>query len=116
MLRGVNDTDDDARRLVALLEGVDAKINLIAFNPHEGTRFRGSTPERIVQFRQILTDAGRVCTVRDSRGGDEAAACGQLGDVSLAAAVRGALAPVLDPPEALRGAIEGVEPFSFSKK
>jgi 23S rRNA (adenine2503-C2)-methyltransferase len=116
MLKRVNDTDDDARRLAALLQGVDAKINLIAFNPHEGTRFRGSTPERIAQFRQILTDAGRVCTVRDSRGGDEAAACGQLGDVSLAAAVRGSLAPVLDPPEALKGAIEGVEPFSFSNK
>lgn len=115
MLRGVNDTDDDATRLVALLQGVDAKVNLIAFNPHEGTRFRGSTPERIASFRRILTDAGRVCTVRDSRGGDEAAACGQLGDVALAAAVRGSLAPVLEPPEALRGAIEGVKPFSFGK-
>jgi 23S rRNA (adenine2503-C2)-methyltransferase len=113
MLKNINDTESDAHRLVAFLSGVDAKINLIAFNPHEGTRFRGSDPDQIARFRGILTAAGRVCTVRDSRGGDEAAACGQLGDVTLARSVRGALAPMLEPPEAFRAAL-AVPPFSFS--
>ena len=51
MLRGVNDTLEDAHRLVALLDPIQCKINLIAFNAHEGTRFQPSPPEQVLSFR-----------------------------------------------------------------
>ncbi|KAF8072775.1 rlmN [Scenedesmus sp. PABB004] len=81
MLAGVNDTPDDARRLVALLEGIEAKVNLIMFNPFAGTRFRPSPMEAVLAFRSVLVGAGRICTIRDSRGDDSMAACGQLGNL-----------------------------------
>jgi 23S rRNA (adenine2503-C2)-methyltransferase len=88
MLDGVNDSLEDAERLVALLDPIEAKVNLITFNPFPGTKF-GRTPiEQVLAFRSVLIRAGRVCTIRDSRGGDAAAACGQLGDVEGAAAAR----------------------------
>jgi 23S rRNA (adenine2503-C2)-methyltransferase len=95
MLKGINDTDEDASRLLKLLEKTKAKINLIVFNPHSGTRFHPSEVERVNAFRSILIQGGRVCTIRDSRGDDEMAACGQLGD--LAVSLR--QAPILEPPE-----------------
>ena len=69
-------------------------MNLIAFNAHEGTQFRPSETAVVLAFRSILIAGGRVCTVRESRGNDEMAACGQLGDV------RGSEkpAPMLKPP------------------
>ncbi len=63
MLAGVNDTDADAQRLLALTEHIYCMINLIAFNPHEGTRFRRSSDERMHAFRAALTAGGR-CGVR----------------------------------------------------
>ena len=79
LLDGVNDSLEDAERLLTLLDGVAAKINLLNFNPHEAAVFGRSG--RGEAFRQALVAGGRVCTVRASRGGDDAmAACGQLGD------------------------------------
>jgi len=80
MLNGVNDTLEDARRLLQLLHGIEAKVNLILFNPHAGTLFKASSTEQVTEFRSTLIQGGWVCTVRDSRGDDEMAACGQLGD------------------------------------
>jgi len=79
MLRGVNDTPEDAVRLGELLRNVKCMVNLIVFNPHEGTLFEPSTPEAVEAFRAELKRQKYLCTVRDSRGDDEMAACGQLG-------------------------------------
>lgn len=97
MLRDVNDTDEDARRLLQLLAGIEAKVNLIVFNPHAGTMFKASTTEQVMSFRSILIQGGRVCTVRDSRGDDEMAACGQLGDPGKRGDSK-PLPPILSPP------------------
>lgn len=79
MLDGVNDSDDDARRIVKLLSSIPSKVNLIPFNPHPGTEFRSSSPERIEAFRSILRAKHMNVTVRETRGDDRMAACGQLG-------------------------------------
>lgn len=81
MLRDVNDSLEDAHRLVELMQDVECKINLIMFNPHEGTQFTASSMEQVEAFRDIIMQARRVCTIRDSRGDDEMAACGQLGSL-----------------------------------
>jgi 23S rRNA (adenine2503-C2)-methyltransferase len=78
MLKGVNDSDADARELVRLLKGVPAKINLIPFNPWPGTRYACSDWDRIERFSQIVFDAGYASPVRTPRGRDILAACGQL--------------------------------------
>jgi 23S rRNA (adenine2503-C2)-methyltransferase len=78
MLDGVNDADDDARRLVRLLHGIRSKVNLICFNPFPGSEFRGSAAERRERFQRLLLDHGVNATIRESRGPDIAAACGQL--------------------------------------
>jgi 23S rRNA (adenine2503-C2)-methyltransferase len=78
MLRGVNDGDDDARRLVKLLHGMRSKVNLIPFNPFPQTPFLPTPRPQIERFRQYLLDRGVHATVRESRGQDVLAACGQL--------------------------------------
>jgi 23S rRNA (adenine2503-C2)-methyltransferase len=78
MLKGVNDTDTDARELVRLLKGVPAKINLIPFNPWPGARYECSDWERIERFSEIVFRAGYASPVRAPRGRDILAACGQL--------------------------------------
>ena len=78
MLAGVNDTDTDATRLVGLLHGLAAKVNLIPFNPFPDAGFAPSPRERIERFQAILRRAGVNATVRESRGRDIQAACGQL--------------------------------------
>ncbi|MDL2284078.1 23S rRNA (adenine(2503)-C(2))-methyltransferase RlmN [Oxalobacter sp. OttesenSCG-928-P03] len=82
MLDGVNDTDDHARELVALvMDGaspVSCKFNLIPFNPFEASGLRRSKAGRIQSFSKILMDAGIVTTVRKTRGDDIDAACGLL--------------------------------------
>jgi 23S rRNA (adenine2503-C2)-methyltransferase len=78
MLKGVNDTDGDARELVRLLKGIPAKINLIPFNPWPGSRYACSDWERIERFSEIVFDAGYASPVRTPRGRDILAACGQL--------------------------------------
>ncbi len=78
LLDGVNDTDADARRLVGLLRGIPAKVKLIVFNPFPGVRFAPSPRARVLGFQATLLEAGLQTNVRESRGGDIRAACGQL--------------------------------------
>lgn len=77
------------------------QVNLICFNPFAGTRFRSSPMADVLAFRSVLIQGGRVCTIRDSRGDDEMAACGQLGNPLLSAKS----APILEPPERFRAAL-----------
>lgn len=78
MLNQVNDSEEDARRLVRLLHGLRAKVNLIPFNPFPAAPFLPTTRPRLERFRQILLDKGIHATIRESRGQDVQGACGQL--------------------------------------
>ena len=78
MLDGVNDTPDDARRLVKLLSGIKAKVNLIPLNPAPGIPYDRPSDARVDRFAQILADRHITVSVRKSRGQDIRAACGQL--------------------------------------
>ena len=78
MLKGVNDTPDDAKRLIKLLAGIPAKINLIPFNPWPGTAYECSDWDTIEAFAEIINRAGYASPVRTPRGRDIMAACGQL--------------------------------------
>ncbi|UMY17333.1 23S rRNA (adenine(2503)-C(2))-methyltransferase RlmN [Methylobacterium organophilum] len=78
MLKGVNDSDGDARALVRLLKGIPAKINLIPFNPWPGSKYECSDWDRIERFSEIVFNAGYASPVRTPRGRDILAACGQL--------------------------------------
>lgn len=78
MIKGVNDTQDDARRLVRLLHGIPVKVNLIPFNEHEGSDFRAPLQESIDYMHRYLLDRHITVITRDSRGADISAACGQL--------------------------------------
>ncbi len=78
LLGGVNDSPDDARRLVRLLSHVRCKVNLIAYNPHGDSPFAKPRPEAVEAFRKILLDKNFTATLRKSRGEDILAACGQL--------------------------------------
>jgi 23S rRNA (adenine2503-C2)-methyltransferase len=78
LLAGVNDSDDDARRLVKLLHGIPAKINLIPWNPHHGLGFARPTADRVARFQALLKQRGAAAYLRATRGDDIAAACGQL--------------------------------------
>jgi 23S rRNA (adenine2503-C2)-methyltransferase len=78
MLKGVNDSLDDARRLVSLLKGIPAKINLIPFNPWPGSNYECSDWEQIEKFSEYVFNAGYSSPVRTPRGRDILAACGQL--------------------------------------
>jgi 23S rRNA (adenine2503-C2)-methyltransferase len=83
MFDGINDSDADAARLVALLAGITARLNLIPFNPIAGSALRASPPERVHAFRAAAQAAGIRCMVRAPRGQDIAAACGQLANVTV---------------------------------
>ncbi|WP_037299714.1 23S rRNA (adenine(2503)-C(2))-methyltransferase RlmN [Rubritepida flocculans] len=78
MLRGVNDSEAEARELVRLLRGIPAKVNLIPFNPWPGSAYRTSTPEALRRFAEIVNAAGYSSPIRRPRGRDILAACGQL--------------------------------------
>lgn len=78
LLAGVNDTDADAERLLELLADIPCVINLLPFNPHSGSDFERPSDARVSAFRRILVDAGRIAVVRESRGREISAACGQL--------------------------------------
>ncbi len=78
MLKGVNDSDADARRLVKLIAGIPAKINLIPFNEWPGSPYQRSDWERIEAFADIIYKAGYASPIRTPRGEDIMAACGQL--------------------------------------
>ncbi len=78
MLKGVNDSPDEARALVKLIQGIPAKINLIPFNPWPGTDYQCSDWKTIETFAAILNRAGYASPIRTPRGRDILAACGQL--------------------------------------
>ena len=78
MLAGVNDSPDDARRLVKVLSGVKAKVNLLPLNAAPGIPFERPSDARVNEFARILADKGLMVSVRKSRGRDIRAACGQL--------------------------------------
>ncbi|MEE9427799.1 MAG: 23S rRNA (adenine(2503)-C(2))-methyltransferase RlmN, partial [Paracoccaceae bacterium] len=78
MLKDVNDSDEDARRLVKLIKGIPAKINLIPFNEWPGAPYKRSDPDRIKSFSDIVYNAGYSAPIRKPRGEDIMAACGQL--------------------------------------
>ncbi len=92
MLKGVNDSIEDAKALVRLLKGIPAKINLIPFNPWPGSRYECSDWEQIEKFSQVVFDAGYASPVRTPRGRDILAACGQLKSASEKLSARERLA------------------------
>jgi 23S rRNA (adenine2503-C2)-methyltransferase len=78
MLKDLNDRPDQARRLARLLRGFRAKINLIPFNPDGDLPFEPSPEDRVLEFQEILRQANYTVLLRESRGRDIQAACGQL--------------------------------------
>jgi 23S rRNA (adenine2503-C2)-methyltransferase len=92
MLKGVNDSIEDAKTLVRLLKGIPAKINLIPFNPWPGSKYECSDWEQIEKFSQVVFDAGYASPVRTPRGRDILAACGQLKSASEKLSARERLA------------------------
>jgi 23S rRNA (adenine2503-C2)-methyltransferase len=84
LLAGVNDTDEDARRLPRLLRGIPSKVNLIPWNPVAGLGFQRPAEERIFTFQNALREHGLPVYIRTPRGDDVDAACGQLAARALA--------------------------------
>lgn len=78
MLKGVNDSIDQAKQLVKLLRAVPCKVNLIPFNPFPNSGYECSDQDTILDFSNVLSDNNIVCTTRKTRGEDIDAACGQL--------------------------------------
>ena len=95
MLKGVNDSPEEARKLVQLMKGIPAKINLIPFNPWPGAPYECSDWSTIERFASILNRGGYASPIRTPRGRDILAACGQLKSESekVRASVRRAQAP-----------------------
>jgi 23S rRNA (adenine2503-C2)-methyltransferase len=75
---GINDTGQDARRLLKLLRGIPSKINLIPLNEAPGIPFKRPSDEKVREFQEILTKGGFTAIVRASKGAEISAACGQL--------------------------------------
>jgi len=82
MLKDINDSVEDAKKLVSLLKGIPAKINLIPFNPWPGTNYACSDWQQIELFADIVNRAGYASPIRTPRGRDILAACGQLKSAS----------------------------------
>ena len=78
VIKDLNDSVSDAKKLVKLLHGIKAKVNLIYFNPHEGSEFGRPELSNMLKFQEYLRDHGVTCTIRQSKGLDISAACGQL--------------------------------------
>jgi 23S rRNA (adenine2503-C2)-methyltransferase len=78
MLKGINDTSEDMKRLIRLLEGIRAKVNLIPFNPFNGCEFEAPLPSTVENWFKFLLEHGIQTNIRVSRGQDILAACGQL--------------------------------------
>ena len=78
VIKDLNDSVSDAKKLVKLLNGIKAKVNLIYFNPHEGSEFGRPELSSMLKFQEYLRDHGATCTIRQSKGLDISAACGQL--------------------------------------
>ncbi len=78
LLKGINDSADDARRLVSLLKGIPSKVNLIPFNPFKGSDLQSPDNKAIQRFQEILLKGNLTTLIRKSKGQDISAACGQL--------------------------------------
>ncbi|OQX59928.1 MAG: 23S rRNA (adenine(2503)-C(2))-methyltransferase RlmN [Helicobacteraceae bacterium 4484_230] len=78
VIKGKNDDITSAKKLVKLLHGIKAKVNLIYFNPYPGSTYQRPERSDMINFQQYLIDHGLLCTIRDSKGIDISAACGQL--------------------------------------
>jgi 23S rRNA (adenine2503-C2)-methyltransferase len=78
LINGINDSDRDALRLCGILSGIRAKINLIAFNAHPGSRMAPPPMDRVLSFQKVLIDHNYTAVIRKSKGRDILAACGQL--------------------------------------
>lgn len=83
MLSGINDFDDDARRVAELLQGIPCKVNLIPFNEHPLSSFKRPAKDRVLAFQRILLDSNMTVFIRSTRGDDIDAACGMLGAQKL---------------------------------
>ena len=86
VIKDVNDDIASAKKLIKLLEGIKSKVNLIYFNPYPGTSFQRPEPERMKKFQEYLLSKGLLCTIRESKGLDISAACGQLREQELVTA------------------------------
>lgn len=80
VLKDINDDLDSAKKLIKLLNGIKAKVNLIYFNPYDGTEFKRPSKKDMLKFQEYLTNKGVHCTIRESKGLDISGACGQLRD------------------------------------
>jgi 23S rRNA (adenine2503-C2)-methyltransferase len=78
LIEGKNDSLEDARRLVRLLRGIRCKVNLIPLNPYDGSELKRPSDEKILAFQKILLQDKIRTLIRESRGRDILAACGQL--------------------------------------
>jgi len=78
VIKDVNDDISAAKKLLSLLDGIKAKVNLIYFNPYGGTEFKRPSKKDMETFQEYLTKRGLHCTIRESKGLDISAACGQL--------------------------------------
>jgi 23S rRNA (adenine2503-C2)-methyltransferase len=78
VIKDVNDDTHSANKLVKLLNGIQAKVNLIYFNPFEGSDYQRPSPKKMEEFKNYLNKKGVICTIRESKGIDISAACGQL--------------------------------------
>lgn len=78
IIKDLNDNISSAKKLVKLLNGIKAKVNLILFNPYPGSQFKRPELNRVIDFQKYLLDRGVLCTIRESKGLDISAACGQL--------------------------------------
>ncbi len=78
VIKGLNDDIQSAKKLLKLLDGIKAKVNLILFNSHEGSEFKKPDIKKVQAIRDYLNSKGLVCTIRESKGEDISAACGQL--------------------------------------
>lgn len=83
VIKDLNDDIASAKKLVKLLNGFVAKVNLILFNPHIGSEFQRPSDSDVKAFRDYLTNKGLLCTIRQSKGLDISAACGQLREKEL---------------------------------
>ncbi|NOX16445.1 MAG: 23S rRNA (adenine(2503)-C(2))-methyltransferase RlmN [Epsilonproteobacteria bacterium] len=80
VIKDLNDNIKSAKKLVKLLDGIKAKVNLIFFNPHEGSDYQRPIVKDVLAFQDYLLKHGVICTIRESKGLDISAACGQLKD------------------------------------
>jgi len=83
VIKDINDDIKSAKKLVKLLDGIKAKVNLIYFNPYLGSSFERPSEEDMKKFQRYLLDKGIICTIRESKGIDISAACGQLKELRM---------------------------------